>query len=124
MLVFAGFRPVHRARRNLSARLLVTAIIVGMVAVPLSFHTRTVYANNELRSVVAEAIQEWDATVKATFVDARVVDGTAQVELRMSGPNEPLPTWRLAEMISGQFGGEIELVVLYDQIQQFEVSSG
>lgn len=53
---------------------------------------------------------------------AIVNDGVAHVELRLVGPSEPLPVWRLAEAIGDSFGGPVELTLRYDQIQQFDIS--
>lgn len=123
MLILSGFKPERGGRQTLSVRLLGTGAMLVLVAIPLSFHTRAVYEDNDLRSSVVRAIPDWDDTVKATSIEADVVDGIAQVEIQMVGPNDPLPSWRLAEAISERFGGTVELVVRYDQIQQFEVST-
>jgi uncharacterized hydrophobic protein (TIGR00271 family) len=123
MLIFTGFRPVRRARRSLFNRLVVTGALVVLVTIPLTLHTRSVYEHDELRSFVVGAIPDWDDTVEATSVRVEIVDGVAQVELQVVGPNDPLPTWRLAQAISDRFGGPVELVVKYDQIRQFEVST-
>ncbi|MFV1991659.1 MAG: DUF389 domain-containing protein [Acidimicrobiales bacterium] len=123
LLVFAGFRPTLRARRSLIVRLLVTAVVVVIVAIPLTLHTRAVFDDNQLRLAVARSIPEWDDTVEATSVLTEVVDGVAVVEIQLAGPHEPLPAWELAERIRERFGGPVELNMLYERVQEFEVST-
>ncbi|MFV1989509.1 MAG: hypothetical protein ACC652_02075, partial [Acidimicrobiales bacterium] len=69
------------------------------------------------------SIPEWDDTVDVTLVTTSVQSGVTQVEVQLVGPHEPLPAWQLAEIIRERFDGPVELVVLYEQIQEFEVSS-
>ncbi|MFV1990062.1 MAG: DUF389 domain-containing protein [Acidimicrobiales bacterium] len=123
VLLLSGFRPELRARRSLLVRLVVTGAVVVLVAIPLSLHSRTVFAENQLRSAVLGSIPEWDDTVDVTLVTTTVQGGVAQVEVQLVGPHEPLPAWQLAEVIRERFDGPVELVVLYEQIQEFEVSS-
>jgi uncharacterized hydrophobic protein (TIGR00271 family) len=123
VLIFSGFRPVERAATSLSIRLVLTLAVVAAVAVPLTLHTVSVLEDNDLRSTVADAIPRWDNTVRVTEIDADAVDGVAEVQLLVVGPNDPLPAWRLAEVISEEFGGPVELVLRYDQIDQAEVST-
>ena len=122
MFVLSGFRPDARAALALPLRLAATGVFVALVAVPLSLHTRAVLIENQLRSSVVKSIPQWDNTTQATSVRAVVNDGVAEVELQVVGPNDPLPAWRLAEAISEEFGGPVELTLRYDQIRQFEVS--
>ncbi len=123
LLVMAGFRPTLRARRSLVVRLIVTAAVVLLVAVPLSIHTRAVFDDNQLRLAVVNSIPEWDDTVEATSVLTEVANGVAVVEIQLVGPHEPLPVWQLAEGIRERFGGPVELNVLYERVQEFEVST-
>lgn len=121
MLILAGFRP-EGERRSLARRVLITMVAVLVVAVPLTLHTRSVIEDASLRRSVGTSVVEWDDTVRVIDLVADVVDGRANVELLVSGPNEPRAAWKLASEIERRFGGPVDLQLLYQQDELFVVS--
>lgn len=121
MLILAGFRPEGRGR-SLTRRLIVTLAGVLLVALPLTLHTQDVIRDTSLRRVVANAVVDWDDTVRVDDFRAEVVEGRAEVEIFALGPNPPRPAWQLAAEIEGRFGGPVDLRLQYLQDELFEVS--
>jgi uncharacterized membrane protein len=121
MLILAGFRPEGHGR-SVSRRLVITLVAVVVVAIPLTLHTRTTIRDASLRHSVANAIVDWDDSVRVVDLDADVGAGHATVDLLVSGPNEPRPAWMLATEIERRFNGPVELVLQYQQVGRFEVS--
>lgn len=121
MLILAGFRPDERTQ-GLWRRLAVTVAAVVAVAVPLTVHTRSTIEDTSLRRSVASSIVVWDDTVRVIEVTADVVDGKANVELLLAGPNESQPAWELATEIERRFGGPVDLRLLYQRDELYEVS--
>lgn len=121
MLILAGFRPEGHGR-SLTRRLAVTMVAVVAVAIPLTLHTRTAIRDTSLQRSVTNAIVEWDSSVRVIELHADVVDGGADVELLVAGPNEPRPAWRLAQGIEERFGGPVDLRLLYQHDDLFVVS--
>ena len=68
------------------------------------------------------AVVAWDDTVRIVELNAEVVGSRADVELLVSGPNEPQPAWRLAREIDQRFRGAVDLRLLYQRDELFEVS--
>jgi uncharacterized hydrophobic protein (TIGR00271 family) len=120
MLIFAGFRP---AGRGLIRRLAVTLIAVLVVAVPLTVHTRSVLEDVSLRRTVASAVVAWDDTVRVVDMTADAEEGRAVVELLLSGPNTPRPSWELATEIQRRFRGPVDLRLEYSRNQLSTVSA-
>lgn len=121
MLILAGFRP-DGGERSLVRRLSITLAAVVTVAVPLSLHTRATIEDTSLQRSVTSSIQAWDNTVRVVELVADVADGTAMVELRVAGPNEPQPAWRLASEIEQRFGRPVDLRLLYERDELYLVS--
>lgn len=121
MLLLAGFRPDGRTRALLR-RLVVTFGAVGMVAVPLTIHTRDAIDDASLRRSVTSSIRDWDDTVRIVELIADVDDGTATVDVLVAGPNEPQPAWLLASAIEERFDGPVDLRLLYERDDLFLVS--
>lgn len=123
MLLLAGFRPDSGGtRRGLSSRLAVTAVVVAAIAIPLTTHTQSAVRDVALRRSVTRAVADWDDSVEIVELDAEVTGGLATVALLVSGPNSPRPAWELAEAVERRFDGPVDLRLLYEQDQLFEVS--
>jgi uncharacterized hydrophobic protein (TIGR00271 family) len=123
MLLVSGFRPdVGASGRSVASRLAVTTAAVVSVAVPLTLHTQDTLRNAALRRSVTQAVDAWDDTVRVVELSADVAGDTAEVEVLISGPNRPQPSWRLAEEIERRFDGPVDLRLLYQQDEMFVVS--
>jgi uncharacterized hydrophobic protein (TIGR00271 family) len=124
MLLISGFRPSETTNgRSLPLRLAITLLAVVVVAVPLTLHTQTTIRDSSLRRAVTESVEEWDDTVRVVELRADLVDGTAEVELILSGPNVPRPAWQLAELVRDSFGTPVDLELRYDRDDLFVVSA-
>jgi len=122
MLIVSGFRPSAVGRGSLARRLTITLLAVVAVAVPLTVHTRTVIRQTSLTRAVASSVVEWDASAHVVALDAHIEGARAQVELVVSGPNEPRAAWKLASTIQRMWHGPVDLTLLYERDQRFEVS--
>ena len=122
MLIAVGFRPGVSTRRALARRFVITVGAVIAVAVPLTFHTQSALEDAQLRRAVVAAVQDWDGAARVVEMDASSAGGTGTVELLVSGPNPAPPAWRLAERIQDRFGGAVDLRLLYERDDVFEVS--
>lgn len=123
MLVLAGFRPHQsQSRKVLAVRVAITVGAVIAVAVPLTLHTRSTLEDSRLRSSVAKAVSDWDATANVVRLNAEVNGGRADVRLLLAGPNEPLDAWLLAEAVSDRFGGPVNLDLFYERDERFQVT--
>lgn len=124
MLILAGFRPHQMvARRALASRVLVTLIAVAAVAVPLTIHTRSTVEDTRLRGAVSDAVTAWDPAARVVEITVDAFDGQATVDLVVAGPNTPREVFRLAEQIRDDFGGPVELNMMYEQDVRFRVSA-
>lgn len=124
MLLLSGFRPsADVGRGSLVTRLIVTFVAVGIVAVPLTVHTRATLEDTTLRRSVVQAVREWDDSVRIVEMVADAAGGQATVELIVSGPNPAQPSWRLAEGIRDRYRGPVELRLLYQRDALFVVSA-
>ncbi len=124
VLIFSGFRPVVRTSRGvLRRRVAVTMALVLLVAVPLFLHTRSVLDDQRLQNSVVRSVESWDAEVRIVEITSDVADGRATVELLLSGRGDPEPVWELAEQIRERFRGPVDLQVLYQSDQSYQVSA-
>jgi uncharacterized hydrophobic protein (TIGR00271 family) len=124
VLLFSGFRPeVRTSRFVLRRRLAVTLLLVAIVAIPLTLHTRSVLRDQRLQNAVVRSVEAWDDDVRIVESVADVDDDVATVELLLVGRGEPRPVLLLAEEIRSRFGGPVDLRVLYQGDELFVVSA-
>lgn len=124
MLLISGFRPSEAATgTSLPLRLAITLLAVVAVAIPLTRHTQATIRDSNLRRAVTESVEEWDDSVRVIELRADLADGTAQVELIVSGPNAPRPAWQLAELVRDSFGTSVDLELRFDRDDLFVVSA-
>lgn len=122
-LVLTGFRPSQfQGTRALHTRLAITLLTVVVVAVPLTFHTRTTLEDLRLRRAVTDAVATWDDEVRILDIEADAFDQRAEVELLVVGRGDPRPAWELAEEISRRFEAPVDLRLLYQRDELFSVS--
>ncbi len=77
-------------------------LALGAVAVPLTVYSQRTVDDQRFEDLVVSTVGEWDPSVSLSSVDARVRDGVAVVKVVLSGPRQPEPAWRLAELLSQQ----------------------
>jgi uncharacterized hydrophobic protein (TIGR00271 family) len=124
VMLVSGFRPNETANgTSLPLRLSITLLAVVAVAIPLTLHTQATIRDSSLRRAVTESVGEWDGSVRLIELRAELVDGTAEVELILSGPNAPRPAWQLAELVRGSFGTPVDLELRYERDELFVVSA-
>jgi uncharacterized hydrophobic protein (TIGR00271 family) len=124
VMLVSGFRPTEAAAgTSLPLRLSITLLAVVAVAIPLSLHTRSTIRDSDLRRAVTESVERWDDSVRLIEIRADLADGIAQVELILSGPNDPRPAWQLAELVRESFGTPVDLELRYDRNELFVVSA-
>ncbi|MBX3313777.1 MAG: DUF389 domain-containing protein [Actinobacteria bacterium] len=123
-LLLSGFRPrAGLGRGALRTRLLITALAVVLVAVPLARHTGSVVEDLQLQGAVVNAVEAWDPEARIVEISVDAVDDEADVELLIAGRGDPEPVWALAEEIRSRFGRPVNLVVLYDGNERYEVTA-
>jgi uncharacterized hydrophobic protein (TIGR00271 family) len=123
-LLLTGFRPGQfEGARALRTRLVITILAVAIVAIPLYRHSQSVLEDQQLRSTVTRAVEEWDETVRIVDLVADKRDGSAAVELLVVGQGDPRPAWQLADEIRARFGSPVDLRLLYQRDELFLVSS-
>jgi len=122
-LALTGFRPKQfRGRRALRTRMVITLVTVAVVAIPLTFHTRTTLEDLRLRRAVTDAVSAWDNEVRIVELTADAYDNRASVELLVVGRGEPRPAWQLAEEIQDRFDAAVDLRLLYQRDELYSVS--
>jgi uncharacterized hydrophobic protein (TIGR00271 family) len=123
-LALTGFRPSqYSGRRALTTRIAVTALVVMLVAVPLTLHTLSTVEDSRLHSAVVASIESWDDAVRIIDIEADAADGKANVEVLIVGSGELRPVWQLAEEIRERFGKPVDLRLLYQRDELFLVSA-
>ena len=65
--------------------MVITLVTVAVVAIPLTFHTRTTLEDLRLRRAVIDAVSAWDNEVRIVELDADAYDNRASVELLIVG---------------------------------------
>jgi uncharacterized hydrophobic protein (TIGR00271 family) len=124
VLLLSGFRPeVRTSRFVLRRRLAVTLLLVAIVAIPLTLHTRSVLSDQRLQNAVVRSVESWDEDVRIVENVADVAGDVATVELLLVGRGEPRSMLLLAEEIRSRFGGPVDLRVLYQGDELFVVSA-
>ena len=122
-LALTGFRPNQfQGTRALRTRMVITLLTVAVVAIPLTFHTRTTLEDLRLRRAVSDAVTAWASEVRIVELDADAYDNRARVELLIVGRGEPLPAWQLAEEIQDRFDAAVDLRLLYQRDELYTVS--
>ncbi len=124
MLILAGFRPrVKVSKRVLTVRMLITLTAVLAVAIPLALHTRVSLDDSRLNLVVSQAVKDWDQSAQVVSLTAQIRAGVAHVDMVVTGPNDPVETWTLAEVIRDRVGRPVEMDLRYQQDNRFQVTA-
>jgi uncharacterized hydrophobic protein (TIGR00271 family) len=103
--VFLVTRFVDRAavdfrRHRVSVGLAVAVCVTLAIAFPLALHTRDVVVDQQFESAVVDAVEEWDPQAQIVELAAEREGSRATIELAVASPVEPVPAWRLAELVS------------------------
>jgi uncharacterized hydrophobic protein (TIGR00271 family) len=113
----SGFTPIRfrdALRSGAGRGLAVTAVMLLLVAVPLSFHTIEVVEDHSFTLTAVSVVGDWDPN--GTIVDLSAdVDsaGDGSVTVVMSTGGEPVPAWRLAQALRERTGRAVAVDVQY-----------
>jgi uncharacterized hydrophobic protein (TIGR00271 family) len=114
-LTMAMLGLVHRRTRSeiTSSRtgLAFTISLVLAITVPLTLYSIRVAHDTRLTEDVGRVVPQWDPSVSVVALEARVRDDVAHVDLSLTGPRQPEPAWRLAEMLAQRRGGAVEVEI-------------
>jgi uncharacterized hydrophobic protein (TIGR00271 family) len=106
-----GQRSQHGSVRT---GLLVAATLLVAVAVPLTLHTINVIEDARFTRRALAAIEAWDPNADIVEVSANVTDnGRGDLSVVMATRNEPLPAWRLAELLRDRTERAVSVEVAY-----------
>lgn len=114
----SGFTPARfrdAVRRGAAGRgLIVTAVMLLVVAVPLSYHTIEVIEDHQFTRSAVASIGTWDPNATIIDLSADVGSGGGgSVAVVLSTNGDPLPAWRLAEELRGRTGRVVTVDVQY-----------
>ncbi len=106
-------RRFLRARfRNLRANFAAVLVAVVVVTVPLAIHTASTIQQEQFQRGVADAVHTWDG--RAQIMSVTTSAGPAwDVTLQLAVPDDPSPTWQLAQLITDRTGKPVNLDVSY-----------
>ena len=106
-------RRFLRARfRNLRANFAIVLVAVVVVTVPLAIHTASTIRQEQFQRRVVDAVKEWDG--RAQIVELTTAAGPVwDVTLQVTTPEDPSPTWQLAQLISERTGKPVNLDLGY-----------
>ncbi len=104
-IVFVATALVDRevigfAMRRVRVGLAVTVVAVVAIAVPLGLHTRNAVEEDAFQRAVVDAVSVWDPQAEIVDVTTERDGSTGTIDLVVASPAEPVPAWRLAELVS------------------------
>ncbi len=90
----------HRSQAKVRWTVVVWLVALAATAVPLAAYSRQVVEDTRFEEQVSDVVQQWDPSVRIVSLDAQLRGDHATVKLSISGPRQPEPAWRLAELLS------------------------
>ncbi len=116
VMLASGFVPsdvrvMVRGRVNLG--LFVATLGVVAVAVPLTVYTLDVIADQHFTRVVIATVRDWDPSGRIVELSADVGTSEATVEIVMASSHQPVPAWRLAELLAAESDLPVDVRVQY-----------
>lgn len=106
-------------RRRATTGMIVSATVVALIAVPLTLRTLRVVADEQLAEEVGRTVREWDPSVRVVELEADEHDGVATVVLTLTGPRDPEPAWRLADLLAQRRGQTVEVDIRFTRAEEF-----
>lgn len=106
--------------------LLLAATGVVVVAVPLTRHTYEQLLDEDLNRATVEAVALWDPDVTLIEFEADRAGAMSTVRVVVAGEGAPEPAWRLAELLSADVGGDVDVEVSFQLMRAdaAEMTSG
>ncbi|MCH7584836.1 MAG: DUF389 domain-containing protein [Acidobacteria bacterium] len=116
VMLASGFVPsdiriMVRGRVNLG--LFVATLGVIGVAIPLTAYTLDVFADQHFTREVISQVREWDPSGRIVELSADIGASRATVEIVMASSQEPVPAWRLAELLAAESDLPVDVRVQY-----------
>ena len=93
-------------------------MLVVAVTVPLAVYSRQAIRNTRFEREVTDVVRDWDPSVRLVDVDATIGAHTAEVRIEVTGPREPEPAWRLAEILTDRRGVRVSVTVTFTLTQE------
>ena len=94
-----GF-AAHRVRVGLA----ITVAAGIAVSVPLAIHTREIVDEERFERAVVDAVPLWDPEAEIVRVKTDRDGSQGTIELVIASPTDPVPAWRLAELVAEREG--------------------
>jgi uncharacterized hydrophobic protein (TIGR00271 family) len=116
VMLASGFVPsdtriMVRGRVNLGL-FAATLGVIG-VAIPLTAYTLDVFADQHFTRDVILKVREWDPSGRIVELSADIGASKATVEIVMASSQEPVPAWRLAELLAAESKLPVDVRVQY-----------
>ncbi len=116
VMLASGFVPsdiriMVRGRVNLG--LFVATLGVIGVAIPLTAYTLDVFADQHFTREVISQVREWDPSGRIVELSADIGASRATVEIVMASSQQPVPAWRLAELLAAESELPVDVSVQY-----------
>lgn len=116
VLLATGFVPSDirtMVRGRVRLGLFVAALGVVGVAIPLTAHTLDVIADQRFTREVISTVRDWDPSGRIVGLSADIGASKATVEIVMASGQEPVPAWRLAELLAAESDLPVDVRVQY-----------
>ena len=126
VMLASGFVPSDTrimVRGRVRIGLFVAALGVIGVAVPLTWHTQDVIADQGFTREVIRAVRDWDPSARIVELDADIGASSARVEIVMASSSAPAPAWRLAELLADGRDMPVDVAVQYRLEQRDEATA-
>lgn len=102
-----------RSQAKVRWTVLVWLVAIAATAVPLAAYSRQVVEDTRFEEQVSDVVQQWDPSVRIVSLDAQLRGDHATVKLSISGPRQPEPARRLAELLSNRRGVRVTVEVTF-----------
>jgi len=100
-------------RRQAGVGLVAWIVLVVAIAVPLAVYSQRAVRNTQFEREVSTVVRDWDPSVRLVDVDAAIGARTAVVAIEITGPRQPEPAWRLAELLTELRGVRVDVTVTF-----------
>ncbi|MFM2070815.1 MAG: hypothetical protein RLZZ623_1078 [Actinomycetota bacterium] len=120
-----GNRATRGTRSQTGIGLVLWVVTLLAIAVPLAVYSEQVVVNSAFEDEVIRVIGDWDPSVSVVRLDASVTGDRATVRVDLSGPRDPEPAWKLAEMLSERRHARVSVEIRFTlTTEERAVSSG
>lgn len=129
VMLVSGFVPPEirlEGFRHARIGLIISAVLLIVVAIPLTIHTVGVVQDQRFAQTVTAEVNQWDpnATIEHLVADL-TPGGRAQVELVISTTSLGIqPSWKLADALAEETDRIVDVDIRYRQEQEDAASSG